>query len=409
MKSRIRAVAALVVGIVAFLEPWVCRAQESKPPEKEDLKPLLKIQWRLGPDYPMGIQDSAVGLVRGKLVSAGGFTRHPLDIVKRFPDAFGGDPSGFTRLAFALDPKNESAGWQRIADMPGTPRQGAAVATVDDSLYAIGGMSYAAPFAYRDTYRLTEKDGQWTWEELKTCQTPWEVYGASAGTAVIGKKVYLLGVADFFPGTPGADNDFHSESGRGGSPVGRALLVLDTENLAAGWRRLADCPGVPKFDAAVAAVGGKVYQLGGIFAPLAKKDMPYYNAVDSWRYDPATDQWTRLPDVPHGTNRRALVYADRYILLVAGYKYAKTWNLDGTQTDVYTPEEKTRPWKDFFENTVLVYDTVTGQLGTADSLAEKTSFPGAAIAGDVVYTLGGEGGPRLWHPATLQIGKISQP
>jgi hypothetical protein len=110
--------------------------------------------------------------------------------------------------------------------------------------------------------------------------------------------------------------------------------------------------------------------------------------------------------MPHGTNRRALAYADRFILLVAGYKYAKTWNLDGTQTDVYTAEEKARDWKDFFEKTVLVYDTTTGRLGTAEGLIEKTSFPGAAIAGDVIYALGGEGGPRLWHPATLQIGKI---
>jgi N-acetylneuraminic acid mutarotase len=406
MKRQTWGIAALALGAVAFVGPWACWAQDFKAPRTEDLKPILKIEWRLGPDYPMGVQDSAVGIVNGKVVSAGGFTRHPLDIVKQIPDAFGGEPSGFTRLAFALDAKNESAGWKRIADIPGPPRQGAAVAVVDDMLYAIGGMSYAAPFAYRDTYRLREKEGQWAWEELKTCRTPWEVYGASAGTAVIGKRIYLLGVADFFPGTPTADNDFHSEAGRNGSPVGRALLVLDTDNLAAGWRRLADCPGVPKFDAAVAAVGGKIYQLGGIFAPLVKKDAPYYNAVDSWRYDTANDQWTRLPDMPHGTNRRALVYADRYILLVAGYKYAKTWNLDGTQTDVYTAEEKARDWKDFFEKTVLVYDTTTGRLGTAEGLIEKNSFPGAAIAGDVIYALGGEGGPRLWHPATLQIGKI---
>lgn len=53
-----------------------------------------------------------------------------------------------------------------------------------------------------------------------------------------------------------------------------------------------------------------------------------------------------------------------------------------------------------------MYDTKTNQLGTADALIEQTSMPSAAILGDTLYILGGEGGPRLWHPATLQIGKI---
>jgi N-acetylneuraminic acid mutarotase len=333
-------------------------------------------------------------------------------VCTRYPDAFGGAASGFTSLTFAFDPQNESAGWKRIPDRPGPACQGAAVAVVDDRLYSIGGISYTDPFAYRETYRLQEKNGQWTWEELAACRTPWPVYGASAGTAVIGKNIYLVGGADFFKGPGATDNDFHSEAGRDNSPVGRALLVLNTANLERGWKRLADCPGVPKFDSAVAAVGGKIYQLGGDFAPLAKpkmpgeNDLPYYNAVDSWRYDPATDRWTRLRDMPHGCNRRALVYDDRYILLVAGYKYRMTWNLDGTRTEVYSTDEKARSWKDFFEKTVLVYDTRTERLGTGDPLIETTSIPSAATVGDTLYIMAGEGGPRLWHPATLQIGTI---
>ena len=380
-----------------------CCAQNFKTPAEAELKPMLRIQWQLGPDYPMGIQDSAVGIIHGKVVSAGGFTRHPLDVVKQFPDAFGGEQNGFTCLAFVFDPKNASAGWQHIADMPGPARQGGAVAVVDDMLYVAGGINYTEPLTYRDTCRLQEKDGKWVWEKLETCQPPWPVYGAAASTAVIGKKIYMCGTADYFQ-APGADGaDFHSEAGRCDSPVGRALLVLDTTNLHAGWKRLADCPGVPKFDSAFVAVGGKLYQLGGNFAPLAGS---YYNAVDSWVYDPACDTWTRLPDMPHGANRRALVYADRYLVLVAGYKYPKTWNPDGTVSDVYSAEEKARNWKDFFEDTVQVYDTKTGQLGAADPLLERTSYPSSAVAGDTLYCLGGEGGPRLFQPATLQIGKI---
>lgn len=396
----------LAVAMAAMLAVQASGAEDHKAPAVNELKPLLKVEWRLGPDYPMGIQDSVVECVGGKIVSAGGFTRHPLDICKKYPDAFGGQPSGFTSLAFIFDPKDESAGWERIADVPGPPRQGAAVAVADDMMYVMGGMNYADPFTYRETYRLREEGGQWVWEELSSARLPWPIYGYAHSTAVIGKNIYLLSAADFFQG-PGADgNDFHSEAGRDNSPVGRALLVLDTTQLDTGWKRLADCPGVAKFDSAVAAVGGRIYQLGGIFAPLAKKEFPYYNAVDSWNYDLATNQWTRLRDLPDGSNRRALVYADRYILLVAGYKYPKTWNTDNTVTDAHSAEEKSRDWKDFFEKTVLVYDTKTGRLGTADSLIERTSIPSATIVGDTMYCLGGEGGPRLWHPATLQIGRV---
>jgi hypothetical protein len=377
-------------------------AVDEPPVNADALKPMIEIKWRLGPDYPMGIQDSAVGMIHGKLISAGGFTRHPKDIVKQYPDAFGGEPSGFTKLAFALDPKDESAGWKRIADLPGPARQGMSVAVVDNRFYVMGGINYTEPLTYRDTYRLQEKDGRYDWEKLETCQLPWPVYGASAGTAVIGEKIYLFGAADYFksPGTDGAD--FHSEGGRADSPVGKALLVLDTTNLGAGWKRLADCPGVPTFDTAFAAAGGKLYRLSGIFGPLSKSELSYYNAVDSWMYDPAADTWTRLRDMPHGCNQRALVYADRYIVLVTRFVYSKTRNPDGSATDVYDPKKITPP----FEKTVQVYDIVTGQLGTATPLLEQTCFPGAAVDGDTLYCLGGEGGPRLYHPATLQIGKV---
>jgi serine/threonine protein kinase len=46
------------------------------------------------------------------------------------------------------------------------------------------------------------------------------------------------------------DPDFNSEKGRSGQPVGRGLLMLDTKHTEAGWQRLADIPGSPRFDAA---------------------------------------------------------------------------------------------------------------------------------------------------------------
>jgi hypothetical protein len=56
--------------------------------------------------------------------------------------------------------------------------------------------------------------------------------------------------------------------------------------------------------------------------------------------------------------------------------------------------------------TVLVFDTSTNRIGIAYPLLDKSSWPMAAILDDTIYCLGGEGGYRLWHPATFQIDKI---
>lgn len=46
-------------------------------------------------------------------------------------------------------------------------------------------------------------------------------------------------------------------------------------------------------------------------------------------------------------------------------------------------------------------------MGIQDPLPERTSYPSSAVDGDTFYCLGGEGGPRLFHPATLQIGTVT--
>jgi hypothetical protein len=389
---------------LVLLGAWLVPAARASA-QAERLDPLLRIDWRKGPEYPMGIQDSVLGVVHGQLVSAGGFTRHPKEVVRTFPDAFGGEKSGFTRLAFRLDPAREEASWTRTADVPGAARQGAAMVVVDDALYAIGGFNYTAPWTYRDVCRLRKRDGKWAWEKLP-CDLPWPVCEASA--TAVGRKIYLVGGADYFK-APGAGNeDFHSERGRGGQPVGRALLELDTTDVRAGWKRLPDRPGTGQFDCAAAAVGDKVYVLGGIFAPAKAMSPPYFNAVDSWVYSVPEGKWSPLRDMPHGSNRRAVSYKDRYILLISGYKYAQTWRPDGKKVDAYSPREKAQDWKQFFEKAVLVYDTRTGRLGRADPLREQTSWPMVALSGDRIYCLGGEGGSRLWHPATLQVGRVRE-
>jgi len=384
----------------------------------------LNIDWREGPEYPLGIQDCAVGLIKGKLISAGGFSRWPkpqpiLDPANNpyWPDAFDGESSGFTKLTLLFDPDNEEVGWTRITDVPGTPRQGASSSVVDNNeFYIVGGFNYSDLFTYRTAYRLQEVGGNWVWDQVSTF--PWNVTGAS--TVTIGKKIYLLCGADYFI-YPGASTaDFHTEAGRvktdypDGTPVGHALMMLDTDNMAAGWQRLADMPGVPRTSAGVVAVNNKIYVLSGTFAPSAI-NVTYHNVIDNWVYDVATDTWSQLADMPMDcSNVSAVVYGDRYIILHGGFKYPYTKHLDGSSVLAFTAEEQQQwldDWTYFFSDVVLVYDTVTAEFSNSDKMLDRSSkilSAATATGGEIIYTIGGEGGRRLWHPAIFQIGTVSE-
>ncbi|MCX6623420.1 MAG: hypothetical protein NTY38_20620 [Acidobacteria bacterium] len=362
----------------------------------------FSIQWREGCEYPLGIQDSAFGILDGKVVSAGGFSRHPKDIVRRHPLLFGGGKSGFTNGAFVYDPRHPDQGWTRIADMPGEPRQAAAAVVVGNAMYVIGGFSYTRPWSYTAVYRLTIAGGKWNWENLGA-DLPWPL--CEMGTSVIGSRIYLVGGADFYE--PSKDHQDFYITGRGGPPVGNAVLMLDTADLRRGWQRLPDLPGTPRFDNAVAAAGGKIYALSGVYRERDRKSpVTYSNVTDCWLFDPGKSHWSRLPDWPDYSNQRALSYQDRYLILLGSFRYRYTTRPDGSRVDVYSAQDRNKQFKDFFGRTVQVLDTKTGRLSSSEALLDTTCWPMAAIRGGTIYTLGGEGGQRLWHPATFQIGRI---
>ncbi|MEN6603730.1 MAG: hypothetical protein ABFD86_15075 [Bryobacteraceae bacterium] len=362
----------------------------------------MRIQWREGPEYPLGIQDSALAMLGGRLVSAGGFTRWPKDSAARYPGIFGLGKSGFTNAAFLFDPANPGPGWSRINDIPGPRRQAATAAVVEDALYAIGGFNYDAPYSYRCVYRLIKADSAWRWEEVPA-PLPWPV--CEAGVGVSGRTIYLVCGADFCPQAGYTDCDFNV-IGRQGEPVGSSILALDTANLRSGWRQVTRIPGTPRFDTCAAVAAGKIYVFSGVHREPSPKPGGYANVVDAWCYDVPAGRWERLADLPHRSNQHAVTYKDRYILLVGGYRYGVTRRMDGSVENIYTAEEKKRDWKQFFESTVMVYDTKTRQMAGTDPLLDTTSYPMVAIGGDTAYVLGGEGGKRLWHPATFHIGRI---
>ena len=354
----------------------------------------------------MGIQLSAVGLVDGILISAGGATRYPKDVVTRYPDVFAGAAQGATSISFALDTRKRGADWTRIPDLPGPKRETGMAVTVGGVLYVFGGFSYSPPYTLRDGYRLRRQGAGWVWEILPL-ELPWPV--CQAGIAAIGSRIYVLGGADFYAEGNGKP-DFFTDASRDGHAVGVALLMLDTKDLAAGWRQLAPLPGVSRFDQAFAAVGNRLYTLAGNHRGRNVQPMEYRNVVDAWVYDTAAARWSRLPDAPGTANASAISWRN-YVILAGGFRYRETLRFDGARTEVYSAEERklaaAKKYQAFVERNVFVFDTRRGQWGRSDSLPEQVSQPMTAVEGDRIFLLGGEGG-RLWHSDTLQIGTVEE-
>ena len=367
---------------------------------------MLHINWRHGPAYPLGIQDCSVGIIDGMVIAAGGFSRHPKGVLQDHPDAFDGEASGFTALTLALDPRVADAAWARLPDRPGPARQGAATATVGDQMWNCGGFSYREPLCFDDVCRLQRTADGWDWQPVAAAALPWPM--CWPGAAVLGPQIHLVGGVDYFEADGEAGPDLHSEAGRYGNPVGTAHWVLDTACLEQGWVRRADLPGTARGLGGVAVAGGRLWVMGGFHGALHADPTTggYRNVVDSWVYDPVGDCWDRLPDLPDGCNYSVVVYRDRYLILLGGYRYAQTQRPDGSRTAARTAAEQGRDWKDFFLRRVLVYDTETGNLTEAESLPDEDNGPVATLLGDTIYYLGSEGGHGLWHPDAFVIGTI---
>jgi len=375
------------------------QAQTDYAPQAEDSLPLmLKIDWSRGPDLPQGFQDSNGGVLGQTLVSVCGFCAgHDND---KKPGMY---PRGFMKKAWALDLGNEAAGWKDLPEFPGDARQGLTAAVVGDSLYFWGGFSYSSPFCYQDGYRLTRKGSAWSWDSLPPL--PWPL--CAVGVCTIGPRIYIFGGGDYDENAFYTSADRHGENKR----LGARMLVFDTSDPKASWKRLTDCPGTPRWVCATTALDGKIYVIGGATGS------PYSTVVDNWVYDPASDAWTRLRDLPIASGNfpaGRLVFKDRYILLGGGYQYDMVTNPDGTTRPPYG---KARRFNDEgkYYNDMFVYDTKEGLFGRATSMPLNNNLSMMLVYEDQVFMIGGETGGGVvegvfygHHPELFLKGRITE-
>ena len=390
------------VSCVLALHGGLASGEPPSVPGGEPLKLMLNISWRPGPSLPQGFQDSKGGVVHDSLVTVGGFCSGQKGVRRKE----GTYPRGFLKKVWRFPFASETAGWQELPEFPGTARQGLDAAVVSQVIYCFGGFNYSEPYCYRDGYRLFKADDACQWERLP--DLPWPL--AAHGSAVIDGAIFVVGGADYDAKKFNTAADRHGKVPR----LGARLLVLDTKRLDRGWRELPACPGTPRFVHAVAAVNGRLYVIGGAASGDGAAGSTY-TVVDNWRYDPDAKTWQRLLDTPVASGNfpaGAIVYAERYILLIGGYQYGAILRPDGSVAAPYGT-----PTRHYAENAmcsdVFVFDTAGDRFGRATPLPLNNNLPMAVISGDGVHLVGGEIGQATLdgesfghHPDLYLVGTI---
>ncbi len=373
------------------------------------LKQLIRINWSLGTDLPQGFQDSDGGILGTHLITSCGFCSGGLEEDnRRKPGRY---PRGFLTKTWALDLDQTSSQWKLLPDFPGIARQGLFSAVVDESLYLWGGFSYSDPYCYSDGYRLRHEENGWRWDRLPDLPIPI----TSAALCVVGRKIYCCGGADY-DGLTGFFTEY--DRNKQHARLGSMLMVFDTERPNSGWKVLPECPGTPRFVHTFQSVSGMLYLIGGATGDVVREGQRFgtCSVVDNWQFNPATETWARLRDLPVSSGNypksSQLVFRDRYIILPGGHQYSHVANPDGTVRNPYGKASQKRAASGL-HNDVFVYDTRTDLFGTGNSLPIDNNLPMSVIRGDRLYLIGGEtGGGEIegryfgHHPDLLLIGEL---
>jgi N-acetylneuraminic acid mutarotase len=260
---------------------------------------------------------------------------------------FGGSAPGNLRTVLVYDTRRGR--WSRPTSLPVGLNHTQATAYGGDVYLAGGYLEGEA--ATSDFWRYDPARNAWT--QL----SPMGTSRGAAGTAVIGDRLY---VADGAPQTFGLDDP--------PAPFKR-LEVYDF--VSERWSTGPDAPfAVHHVNAA--ALGGKLYLAGGRVDHEA-------SSGKFFRYDPLTEAWEVLPDLPLGpTSSTGLVAAGGKVVLIGG--------------------DDELGWEDgsgWVTPTAWAFDPATNRWQRLPDLAVERHALAAAVAGGRIYAIGGGPCPGL--------------
>jgi N-acetylneuraminic acid mutarotase len=248
--------------------------------------------------------------------------------------------------------------WQRIADLPVQMTHAPTVAAGNE-IWILGGFAGNHPGpSISDVWRYDVRTNAYT----RGPSLPLRRGAHAAG--LVGRTLHVFGGVD----RPAGVNTYIDEDEH---------WALDLDRLDLGWQPRAALP-VARNHLGGVGLDGKVYAIGGQFG----NDETNGNRAEVHRYDPATDRWTRLADLPA---RRGHITAS-----VAAHQ-GRIWVVGGTVNGNV-------PARD-----VTVYDPSTDRWTTFPGLPGGRKTPVAdVIGGELISSTGNGNAPttNTWR-ATL--------
>lgn len=230
-----------------------------------------------------------------------------------------------------------STAWSQLSPLGEGPRQETAVVALDGVVYVIGGFGDSLNMV--DVVEIYDPAAD-RWESA----SPLPVRMHHANAAVVDDEIFVVG----FLGS-----NFDAD--------GR-IFVYDAA--ADAWSERDPMPNEQRRGAsAVGVIDGQIYVAGGIRGGAV---------ADFSRYDPATEQWETLEDVPRVVDHAGFGVVDGK-LVIAG----------GRDTDIGAHTDQ-----------VDIYDPQTETWTQAAPMPTSRGGVASAVVDGELYVIGGEGNPE---------------
>ena len=297
--------------------------------------------WEQITELPTWKIGGAAAAVNGKIYLIGGFDYH--------------ENLGGRACTFNVDVYDTQTNiWHTAADMP-TPRIGLSTAVFANEIYVFGGYDRKGPrgaFRHKKTVEMYNTETN-TWIKKRDMPTLRDRFA----TAVVNGKIYVIGGSVH-------DKKLDHEVATG--------LVEVYDPLTNRWEKRADMP-TERGSTDAVVVDGKIYVLGGYtWLKAGHLRERFVRSIEE--YNPKTDQWHQLPDMPMLKGWFATVAVDNKVYTIGGVDLENRNKRFG-DVDVYNPGvnkwSKINKWR------------------KAESMTIPKTTTAVAVVKGTIYALGG--------------------